>query len=323
MQYSRVLASISWRLNPLPRLFFEFNVMARRDDAYVADVVDLSTAINTSLLDEKLPEDLHGFVRDLGRRCRNKTSSLKTMYETVIRSKALDKRCDKCVSVGSNEIANLAWRVIHEHQKVTDPKQLAPEEWPDCMNKILGKKSWSNPSVKAHFESCVAFWWVIHYERLPQNERKDLRADAAWWSRLVPKHHMVRIANHASEAFVCVASCNWGALLARLESVEWEGAEVWRVAFDAEQPTISIAFFDGFSWEVAVPKPIACDAEGICKQPEVWESLLRKPLLDTRAFATWEWEAMALAVAESTGWTIPREDILKWGIHDRRKLVFL
>ena len=111
-------------------------------------------------------------------------------------------------------------------------------------------------------------------------------------------------------------------LLAKMEAVTWvqDNSEVFRCAFGEKAlPVISLAFCDGFHWEVSKVKPLSCDELGICGVPVAWEPLLRQPLLNTRSFTAWQWGAMAKGVAAAQG--MSEADVKKLSKDDRRSLV--
>ena len=107
----RVLSDIAFRKMPLYRLFYDMCLDSVNDDSRLADVRWISLALNHHLLDEKLPEDLHGHGRDLGRRGRSKVSSLRALQQACMNSGTLEARVgtDHCPQVDVQSVATASW----------------------------------------------------------------------------------------------------------------------------------------------------------------------------------------------------------------------
>ena len=138
---ARVLADIYFLDMALARLFYECCLASRSDIHRGEDAIYIAEAVNHTFHDEKLPEDLHQHARDHSRPKRSRIVNLRCVQNCAIQSGVLEsRRCEDephshAVHVSDDEVAQLAWRVVHRHRKVVESGRIAPVEWPLDMNK--------------------------------------------------------------------------------------------------------------------------------------------------------------------------------------------
>ena len=211
INHLRVLDALTWRHQPLARVFYALCDRAHRNPEHLPEVRELALSINQRFLDEKVPEDCHQHVRDLSRGQRAKRARLLTAFDAVIRSHVLeDRKSGLHVSVTSDqEVASRSWH--HASAKIPrDALRQSPLDFPLVCNQILGPtREWSSPTVPTLHKSCMAFHWMREHDTCEAN--RQYQYDASCWSRLLVPHTMAVAPE--GELFYVLDSCDWGANL--------------------------------------------------------------------------------------------------------------
>ena len=285
LSHQRVLDAITWRLHPLARIFYELALRASVDPGFLPALIQLAEKINQRFLDEKVPEDFHQHIRDESRGQRAKKARLNKIFDTVIRSKVLERRNvehEKYVP-SDQAVAMQSWREAGRHA-VARPLTGVPQEWPSEMNKILDpKRDWSSPTVPTLYSSALAWSWIRNYEEHTEEQPKCDQPDGTHWCRLLPRGVYVTIPG--ADAGVVISAGDWGCNVIKAKELEPGVFD-----FMTDENAIMHAFcWDPTTWTVQAIKPTRVLGCGICFELDGDERSLLADALQRRVnFAVWQ-----------------------------------
>ena len=168
LPHHKVLAKLTWRLEPLPRAFcYVCDRAARNPNKLNLDEVRrLAHALSHHFLDEKAPEDMHQHIRDTSRNQRSKRSRLLAIHEAVIRSGVLeDRKIKHRFRPDDQDVVRYSWTAASQRLKAEPPLTM-PKDAPLSLNKILKPtRDWTSPTVRTLYESCMTLFWMKHREQ--------------------------------------------------------------------------------------------------------------------------------------------------------------
>ena len=266
------------------RLFSELAINSRdADDGNLDDVLYVAKCTATRFYDEKLPEDCHQRIRDLGRRRRSKTAGLTSAFDSLIRSRLIDDRGVTAPHVSDQAVARRTWSTMRREVATEREAERREDPYYSGLNKILDPtRDWPSPTVKTLFRSAMASRWIETHVAAMEAEVKDLPPDAAWWSRLFVQHRVARL-TETDEMYLVLNVSHWGVLLVPCLAVRDGGYHL-----DAVSDNWRLEHITHGSWELAVPTPFMDPGVGICFTLGSWDPLLKLGLLQRYNFQAWE-----------------------------------
>ena len=330
LAHQKVLDAITWRLHPLARLWYEMACRADISfDEHFGDLYTLSCKINERFLDEKVPEDYHQHIRDIGRGQRSKKARLKTIFETCIRSQVLESRDVEHPFVPSDQqVAARSWRESNRNEAKAQPLTVSPQDWPSYLNKIMSPvRTWSSPTVPTFFNSCMAWHWLTSMQtdadsraegKLDEPVGEDMAADASHWSSLSRRHCVMQTADSTDFAF-CMGSGDFGISVVMVKEVSPGLVKFDRSCHD---DVIQAAFvFSPLVWTVWDTIPEYTE-QGLCARlHEPPQSLLadalshRCNLTHKQVHAVFEELGIELDDKDQSHWDVPQKKLLDIIIH--------
>ena len=102
---SRVIFDITYLHQVLLRMFYEACLHSRHDRRYREHAIWIGTAASATFHDEKLPEDLHNYGRDLARAGRSSRATRKALHNACIQSGVPEARKTNPVTASNAEVA--------------------------------------------------------------------------------------------------------------------------------------------------------------------------------------------------------------------------
>ena len=110
--------------------------------------------------DEKIVEDMNGFIRDMARARRNKTVPMSTVHDRTIRSGVLSSRGFKGPEIALAEIAsvkNIKKVTTESNEKLYMPSIPEDMQDSDIDRILLPRRDWMSPTVPASFQRFQVF----------------------------------------------------------------------------------------------------------------------------------------------------------------------
>lgn len=186
MSHAKVLSLLTWRLEPLARVFFNLCDRCARNPSFlhIEEVRNFALAIHDHFFDEKAPEDMHQHIRDVSRNLRSKRARMMAIHESVIRSGVLEgRKVDHPFTPADQDVVRFSWMAARDRLK-SEPPLGVPKDSPKFLNKILQPvRDWASPTVRTLYNSTMAAFWMHHHDSTDELRKEN--PDAAHWSRLV------------------------------------------------------------------------------------------------------------------------------------------
>ena len=128
------------------------------------------------LPDSRLVEEIHQYLRDLGRLNRSNVSSKPSLFAACVRSHKLEGRGLTHNLVTQEEFIDKFRSCRYSMAPSFAAKSLV---LPAELSRMLGQKDWQSPSA-ANFANTVMTWYWVKLAFA-----QGLALDAAWWTKMV------------------------------------------------------------------------------------------------------------------------------------------
>ena len=177
--------------------------------------------------DNKLVEDIHNYLRDLGRKNRNYIASRIARMSAAIHAGRIEarglvhKRVIKSMFKAQFNQKRFTGKCRHLFQSNTC-------KLPAYMSKIMAEKTWDSLNSDGMRNELGAWLWLLEWDRmaLPAN-----RLNAAWWSKLVVAQTVFGMIDGSGPSYLGLKTCAWGVMAVVVEAIPSASGNYFRIVW--------------------------------------------------------------------------------------------
>ena len=250
---------------------------ALHPDAVGPEAVAMAEAASRRLYDEKAAEDVHGFIRDLGRSRRDKHCGIAAAFGKIRDSGVIEARGVHCPAVVVDEVIKEAWSQKTNTAQFGFPNK--PEAWPDFMNTILlPKKTWPCPNTAGTTDGWLAWKWLLHIQEAGGDDGGHY--SSSWWSRYLPEFGVVE---GCADSYLVLYRSRRAAMVIRVAADD-DGVYTFNSNIEGEDAISTLFVTDPRNWSSWAPDVAWCPGVGLgfrCPhaaegRPTLLQDLLRR-----------------------------------------------
>lgn len=179
----------TWPCNRLLGLLFE-----KDTDPNSARLKVALESIHRRFYDEKVAEDCHQHGTDEKRRRRSKQISRTQLFHGLVKADVLGKRGMKRLRISPRELARQPNSILN--RPVKHLFKVSPKTWPKALDKILHKdRKYPSPTIQGYIRAAFTWHWIRTWMNSQAPGQSQLRLSAAWRSKLLPLHGLIRKGN--------------------------------------------------------------------------------------------------------------------------------